>query len=89
MPKTSDFTPLWPSKEYAAPMPENAGDLGGQKGGSTIGSNSDKETGDKFGPKVTTVELGGISPNDKVTPEKYDGITTTTVRKPTRGGMKG
>lgn len=92
MPKTGEFKSLWPSKDYAAPMPDNSGNFGGTKGGASVGGNSDKETGDKLGAKVTTVALGGVGVGDKVTSEKYGKEVATLgdgVRKPTRGGMKG
>jgi hypothetical protein len=92
MPKTKDFNPLWPDRDYVAPMPSNAGNFGGTKGGADLRGDAAKETSDAFGPKVTTVELAGgaAKRNDKITTETFkDKIATTTVRKPTRGGMKG
>jgi hypothetical protein len=87
MPKTSGFTPLWPEKDYVNPMPSNAGDFGGTKGGMEAGSDSQKETEDSFGPKVTTVELAGAAARkgDKITDSTFDSsFASPAVRTPTK-----
>lgn len=91
MPSTKDFKSLWPSKDYAAKVPDTGG-FGGTKGGMPIAGDGGKETSDRLGAKVTTMDLGGVGDGDKVTSEKYGKEVATLgdgVRKPTRGGMKG
>lgn len=87
MPKTSSFKPLWPSDEYPAPMPDPAGNHGGERGGASIGSSSEKETSDAFGPKVTTVEVsGGAGAGGKGGVELKGVIATPGVRIPEKLG---
>jgi hypothetical protein len=91
MPKTSNFKPLWPADEYAVPTPDPAGNHGGVRGGADIGSSSEKETPDAFGPKVTTVEVsggGGVDRGGKLNigPETGGVIATPGVRIPTKIG---
>ena len=87
MPK--EFKTFFDDYGYPCPMPSNAGDWGGTKGGAEAGTDAQKETGDALGAKVTTVDVtGGPGKGAKIDMGTHAGVIATPSVRTQRTPLK-